>query len=146
MPTFPRLVAAIWFGALGALVAWRVVPLLPEGTQLGWFLQISAAIGVVIGWRFMARRAFDRFQQMVGYGITISLLTLFWGVFVFAGYDIYRRSIRMHFDGPVQAIESLFVTMADYAVLAATPTVMGALLVGGALGGWVIWYFARFTS
>ncbi|MFT6453078.1 MAG: hypothetical protein ACJA06_002587, partial [Halocynthiibacter sp.] len=63
MVTFPQLIAAVWFGALAWICAGLVVPLLPEGTALGYYYYINAIIGVIMGWRFMGRRAFDQLSQ-----------------------------------------------------------------------------------
>ncbi|MFT6451983.1 MAG: hypothetical protein ACJA06_001470, partial [Halocynthiibacter sp.] len=34
----------------------------------------------------------------------------------------------------------------DYAILIATPSVMGPLIIGGAIGGVVVWYTSKRTS
>ncbi|MGH1329367.1 MAG: TrgA family protein [Paracoccaceae bacterium] len=146
MVTFPQLIAALWFGALAWFSAGLVVPLLPEGLALGYYFHVNALIGVIMGWRFMGRRAFDRLSQQTGYGITTSFLIVFWALLAFGGYEMYRRSIRMRYDGPVEALVGMVEHMKDYAILIATPTVMGALIVGGAIGGLVVWYTGQRTT
>lgn len=146
MITFPQLIAALWFGALAWLCAGLVVPLLPEGLTLGRYYEVNVIIGAILGWRFMGPRAFDQLSQQIGYGITTSLLIVFWALLAFGGYEMYRRSIRMRYDGPVEALVGMVGHMKDYAILIATPSIMGSLIIGGAIGGVVVWYTSKRTT
>ena len=146
MLTFPKLIAGLWFAALAFYAGGLVIPLLPEGTQLGKFPIINALIGFVMGWRFMGRRAYDQLSQMLGYGATTSALLLFWALLTYGGYEMYGRAIKMRYDGPTEALVGMADHIKDYAILIATPTVLGALLVGGIIGGYITWFTAQRAS
>jgi len=146
MLTFPRLIAGLWFAALAFFLGGLAVPLLPEGTQLGLFPYINPVVGFVMGWRFMGTRAFDRFPNMVGYGLTVAVMTVFWCLFIYGGYEMYWRSIKLRYDGPVEALVGMADHMKDYGVLIATPSIIGAMVVGGIFGGYLTWFTAQRAS
>ena len=56
MPTAARLIAAIALGLLAIVISVQVVPLMPEGTDFGYFFHINVALGLLTGWIFMGRR------------------------------------------------------------------------------------------
>ena len=146
MLTFPKLIAGLWFAALAWFIGGLAVPLLPEGTQLGLFPYVNLVIGFLMGWRFMGKRAFDQFSQMVGYGITTSGLLMFWGLFTYGGFEMYSRAIKMRYAGPVEALVGMADHIKDYAILSATPSIIGSLVIGGIFGGYVTWFTAQRSS
>lgn len=137
MPTAAKLVAALFFAALGWFCADLVKPQLPEGTQALWFSPVSAAWGLIVGWTFCGRRIVDRDATGPTMGLTTVLLMVFWVLLSFSGTDMIRFSLRKRYDGPVEALQSMFEIAIDYLKLAATPEVIGALVVGGLIGGFL---------
>lgn len=85
MPTGPKLIAALFFAALGWFGADLVKPLLPEGTQVGKFNIVVAAIGWASGWFMCGARAGDGIRAGFGYGLTSAALIVFWGMLIFSG-------------------------------------------------------------
>ena len=55
MPTAPKLIAAVFFACVAALAAHLFIPVLPEGTQIKMFRELSAGIGFFCGWFIMGR-------------------------------------------------------------------------------------------
>ena len=53
MPTANNLVAALCLAFLGAILAELVKPQMPEGYDFGYFTLVSAALGLVVGWKVM---------------------------------------------------------------------------------------------
>lgn len=136
MPTAAKLVAAICLAAVGWIVADLIKPLLPEGTQVGLFSPISAAWGAIVGWNFVGKRLGDRTGTPMGIGFGGAVLLVFWGLLSFSGYEMIRLSMRKRYDGAVEALQGMFQIGLDYLLLAATPEVIGALVIGGIVSGY----------
>ncbi|WP_421704308.1 TrgA family protein [Aliiroseovarius sp.] len=143
MPTAAKLVGAICLAVLGWVVADLIKPLLPEGTQVGLFSPISAAWGFIVGWRFTGKRLGDGTGSSVGIGMGSIFLLGFWVLLSFSGYEMIRLSMRLRYDGPVEALQDMFQIGVDYLWTAATPEVIGTLLAGGLITGVVTGLAAR---
>lgn len=137
MPTAASLFAAIFFAILGWFTADLIKPLLPEGTAVGLFSPVSAGFGLLVGWVFVGRRINAAHSGGFGIGLTGSVLLIFWVSLAFSGYEMLRFSMRKRYDGPVEALQDMFRILVEYLWLAATPSVIGALVVGGLVGGWL---------
>ncbi|MCI2398524.1 TrgA family protein [Aliiroseovarius subalbicans] len=143
MPTAPKLVAAVFFAALGWFCADLVKPLLPDGTQIGLFSPISAGFGLLVGWVFTGKRLGLGQGTPIGIGFSSSILMVLWVLLCFSGYEMLRLALRKSYDGPVEAIQGMFQIGVDYLLLAATVEVAGALVLGGVLGGVLTGWAAR---
>jgi hypothetical protein len=143
MPTAPKLIAALLFGALAFFVSGLVKPLLPEGTQFGFFSPLNAAVGAIMGWRISGARAGLSMRASLGYGITTSVLTVFWCLFIWSGYLMIDGSTRLRYSGPMEALQDMGVMIINYARTMATGQVIGSLLVGSLFFGWLTEHVAR---
>jgi hypothetical protein len=137
MPTASKLVAALLFGALAFFVSDLVKPLLEEGTQVGLFSLVNTLVGVLMGWRISGARVGYSMQASLGYGITTVAATVFWCLFIWAGYLMVEASMRLRYDGPMDALQDMGAMMIEFAGTMATPTVLGSLLVGALFFGWL---------
>lgn len=143
MPTAAKLVAAICYAALGWFCADLIKPHLPEGTQVGLFSPISAALGVIVGWTFVGRRLGDGTGKPLGIGFSGAVLLAVYVLFAFSGYEMVRLSTRGRYDGPVDALQSMFELGVGYAWTVAVPEVLAAVVLGGLLCGVLTGYAAR---
>ena len=143
MPTTARLVAALIFAALGWLCADLYKPLVADNTPVGLFSPISAGFGLLVGWFFAGARLERGLGSGPGIGLTASALLVFWVLLTFSGYKMVLNSMRKFYDGPVEALQAMFGIAVDYARLAVTPEVIGALVVGGLVGGVITEWVAR---
>ena len=100
MLTIPKLIAALFFAALGFFCGDLVKPLLPEGTRTGLMNETLAALGAISGWRISGARAGLGTKSGLGYGLTSAGVIAFWGVFLFAGQKALQLSIDKRFQGP----------------------------------------------
>lgn len=135
MPTAARLVAALWFGVLGFYVSGLIMPLLPEGTQFGFFSYVNAGLGVILGWQITGSRAGAGMQTAIGAGLTTSLAMVAWGLLIHSTVIMIENSMKMRYKGPVEAVIDVFNLVIKYAQVMATPEVILTLVIGGALGG-----------
>ncbi len=137
MPTTARLFAALFFAALGWFTTDLIKPLLPPGTQVGLFAPTAAGFGILVGWFFTGKRLFAGEGGGLGIGLTSSALLVFWVLLTFSGREMLTLSMRKAYDGPVEALQDMFRIAVEYLVLAGIPSVIGTLVVGGLLGGWI---------
>lgn len=135
MPTAPKLIAAVFFALIAALAAHLFIPVLPEGSQTQMFREVSAGIGFLCGWFIMGRITGRGTVEAINRGLVTSVSILFWCLLVFSIYFMVRKSTRMMYDGPMDAVIGIFEMMLDYGALLKHPATPGVLLIGGALGG-----------
>jgi hypothetical protein len=136
MPTAAKIVAAICFALFGAVAAEMVKPALPEGTQFGLFVPISAIIGLLNGWLVMGVLAGHGYRDAMGSGVRTAITIVVWALLVFSIYEMILRSMHVNrYDGPMEAVTAAFGLMLDYGKLLLTPAILGAFLVGGLIAG-----------
>lgn len=135
MPTAAKIVGAICFAIFGYFAAVAVKPVMPEGTQFGWFLEISAFIGLLNGWFVMGRLTGGGVRAGIGSGMRTSITVVVWALLFFSIYEMVKRSTKMRYDGPMEAVTAAFGLMLDYGRLLLTPEIIATVLIGGAIGG-----------
>lgn len=136
MPTASKIVAAICFALFGAIAASVVKPALPEGTQFGYFLPISAIIGLLNGWWVMGRLTGNGYRNAMGSGVRTAITIVVWALLVFSIYEMVKRSMQVsRYDGPMEAVVAAFGLMLDYGRVLLTPPILGTFLLGGLIGG-----------
>lgn len=137
MPTASKLVAAVAYALLGFVAAQTFVKHLPEGTPLGFFREITAAIGFVVGWLVMGKLTRKGYREAINSGLVTALIWLFWTLLAFALYFMLKKSMRMMYDGPMEAVTGIFQLMFDYGKMLLVPDMIGVIVVGGVLAGLV---------
>lgn len=142
MPTAAKLVAAVAFALLGFFAAELIKPLLPEGTQFGYFSLIAAGIGVLCGWFVMGGLVGAGYYSASGFGVRTSATLVFWSVVLLSIIEMVKLSIKLRYEGPMDAIQGAFEIALGYLRLMVDPGVIGVLLIGGALAG----MFAEWSS
>lgn len=143
MPTAARFVGAVMFAALGWYVSGLIVPLFPEGTDMGWFTEVNAALGLFVGWKVAGPRGGTGYGAALSYGLTTAFALFALGLFLHSSYTMIEKSLRKLYDGPMEAVVSVFELMIEHAVLVATPQVIGTFVIGGLVGGLVTEFFGR---
>lgn len=143
MPTAGKLVAAIMFAGLGALVTHLIVPQFPEGTNFGWFMPGNALIGLLAGWIVAGSRAGRGYYNAFGYGLTAMVSMVAWGLLIYSSIEMVERSIRKMYDGPVDAVVSVFELGVDYLRVIASVELVLFLVIGGLICGVVTDFFAQ---
>lgn len=143
MPTGGKLIAALTFAALAYFISDLIKPLLPEGTNVSSLSEINALVGLVMGWTVMGNGAGSTYRQSLGYGFTTLAATVFWCLLIWSGNEMLERSIKMYYDGPVEAVQEMAALYVEYARMAAVQEVMLPALVGAVFVSWLTEYFAR---
>lgn len=146
MPTAARLVAAVLFALLAWYTTEMVKTLLPEGTRTVYFAEGNALIGWLFGWVFMGPRVGDGMRAALGIGLTNALMICAAAIFVHAGMQVYDNSIRLFYDGPMDAIVAVFEISIEYGTLITTPQIISTLILGGFFcGGITEWAGNRWS-
>ena len=143
MPTGAKLIGALTFAALAYFLSDLIKPLLPEGTNVSRLSEINALVGLMMGWTVMGKGAGHTYRQSLGYGLTTLAATVFWSLLIWSGHEMLQRSIKMYYDGPVEALQEMAQLYVDYARLAAVQEVLLPALVGAIFVSWLTEYFAR---
>jgi len=135
MPDAARLIAATCLALLAFIVSGQVVPLMPEGTDFGYFMWINMGLGVAVGWKFMGPRAGRGTTAAITNGITGIAVLVFWALFVQGCAEMIKLAMRHRYDGPFEAIIAIFEIGAEYALIIMVPQILITFLVGGILSG-----------
>lgn len=143
MPTAAKLVAAILTAGLGYFVADLVVAHLPEQDQINWMREVSAVLGILVGWQFLGRRVGGGLKSAVGMGLSTALVLFASGMFTFAGYEMLIRSLRKSYDGPFEALQGMVAIGFENLEYVNYADVISALVVGGILLGLITEFAAR---
>ena len=135
MPTAAKITGAVTFAALALLLATLYIPQLPKGTELGYFREITAAIGFVVGWLVMGPLAGRGYRAAVETGMRTSITVVCWALLGFSIYIMVDRSMKMMYDGPMEAVLGVFQLMFEYGRKLLVLEVIVTALFGGILAG-----------
>lgn len=143
MPTGGKLIAALAFAALAYFISDLIKPLLPEGTNVSRLSEINAIVGLLMGWKVMGNGAGRTYRQSFGYGLTTLAATGFWSLLIWSGYEMLKRSMRLYYDGPIEALQEMAELYVGYARVAAVQEVLIPAVIGAIFVAWLTEYFAR---
>lgn len=145
MPTAAKAVAALAFALVAYFAAQGVKApgVMPEGTQFGWFSEITAGIGFLCGWIVMGGLVGKGYGEAAASGLRVSVTIVFWALLGFAIYDMVQQSMKMRYHGPMEAVLDVFNIMLVNGKRLGTLEILGTLAVGGVLGGVVAEWAGR---
>lgn len=143
MPTAAKLVAAIMLAITGWFCAELIKPMTEEGRDLSGFAPICAAVGAMVGWRFLGPRADQRMGNVLSNTFTMAFVQIVLTVFVFALLQMLKNSLRKVYHGPIEALQDVFVISGSYYHGYFSYEVVAAVLLGGALSSWCAFMAAR---
>jgi hypothetical protein len=143
MPTAGRLTAAIAFAVIGIYIATLISPLFEQDKEPLWWVPLCLAAGIWSGWVVVGSRAGKGYSAGIGNGITGVLAFAFWVLFLLSFADMIKKSLRQAYEGPVEAVVSVFELMGTYVLAFWSPTLIGLILICGVGGGLFAEYFAK---
>lgn len=135
MPTGAKAMAAISFAVVGWLLANVYVPAMPEVQSVGYFRELTAGLGAVIGWKVMGNSVGRGYVGAVGAGWKTVIVLVFFALLLFGIYEMLMQSVRMRYDGPFEAIVDVFKRMMNRAPPLLSTGVLAVALVGGGIAG-----------
>lgn len=137
MPNAARLVAAVSLALIAFILSGQIMPLMPEGTGFGYFTWINVALGLLVGWIVMGKRAGRGTTPGINNGLTGVVALIFWGLFFQGCYEMFRQATRNRFDSPFEAVLAIFEIAAEYGMMLLVPQIIATVLIGGVLAGLV---------
>jgi hypothetical protein len=136
MPTASKLAAAVAFALVAFFAANAFATHMPEGSNPGWIREVSALTGLVVGWFSWSRQPVNKdMMSLAGVGIRTSLITAFWVLLIFSIYLMIRKSMRMMYDGPMEAVLGIFEMMLEQGKEMRYADILIIMGIGGAFGG-----------
>ena len=142
MPTAAKMVAAVMTALTLFLAAEAARAGLPEGSPAGYFSPMVAGIGFLTGWMVLGTLTGRGYLASVGIGLRTAVTAVFWALLLFSLWDMIELSMKLRYDGPMQAILDVFAIMIENGRMVLLPDVLVALGVGGAVTG----LFAEFAG
>lgn len=143
MPTMGRLVGAILFGALAWYTSILIIPLFPEGTNLGLFQEVNTVFGLIAGWAVAGPRAGTGYVASFSYGLTSMVAMVIMALFFNSSVVMIERSLRKRYDGPGEAVTDVFELFIEHGAMMLTGEIITTLLVGCFVGGLITEAFGR---
>jgi hypothetical protein len=135
MPTAAKAIAAISFAVVGWLLANVYVTAMPEVQTVGYFRELTAALGALIGWRVMGNSVGRGYVGAIGAGWKTVIVLIFFALLLFGIYEMLMLSVRMRYDGPFEAFVDVFKRMLDRAPPLLSTGVLAVALIGGGIAG-----------
>ena len=143
MPTAAKLIAAVAFALVGWFAAMAFIPQLPEGTNTGYFPEITAGLGFLIGWFTLGPKPSRGYFEMASLGLRTSILVVIWALLGFSTYFMVLRSTKMIYKNAGEAVLDVPQLMVQYGKLVASLPVIEVLVIGGILGGLITEFAGR---
>lgn len=135
MPTAGRFASAVVMMFMAIIVSALIIPLLPEGKDVGYFAYINAFIGFCCGWVVTGGRLGRGVSAAMSNGFTGMLAVLFFALTLQALNEMMIRAMDLRYKGLSHAISGFADLVGEFALLLATPDILGTLLFGSMLAG-----------
>lgn len=135
MPTAAKLFAAVVFMALAWILTLQVRAAMPESGGMALFAPVNALVGLVIGWRLSGTRAGRGITSAVGDGLTTICVMYFWALLIWSGYEMVKRSVRLRYEGPIEAIQDMADLAVEYSADVITPGFVAVAVIGSVICG-----------
>ncbi len=135
MPTGAKAMSAVAFAVVGWLIANAYVQNMPVVEAVGRVREIAALIGAIVGWRVMGPAVGKGYLESAAAGLKTVIVLVFFSLLVVGIYEMLQESMKMRYEGPLEAIVDIFGRMLERAPTLATSGVIGAMFLGGVIGG-----------
>jgi hypothetical protein len=96
---------------------------------------MTALLGAIIGWRVMGNSVGKGYLRSIGAGWKTMIVLVFFALLSFGLYEMLQLSVRMRYDGPIEAILDVFQRMLDRSFPLASVPVLAVMLIGGGIAG-----------
>ena len=136
MPTGARATGAVVFLVVGWLLANVYVANMPYEKSVGSFRELTALIGLLVGWLFMGSSVGKTYLDAAGSGLKTVFVLSFWAILMFSIWEMLKISTKkMVYDGPMDAVVDVFAIMLDRFWPLLSVGCVSVFFIGGAIGG-----------
>lgn len=143
MPTAGRLAGAVIFALFGWYLAGLTIPFFPEANAPSFWIPASAFVGLVVGWQICGSRAGSGYNAATGVGLTSGFVLAFCLIFILGFNQMIQNSLRLRYNGPVEATLDTFSLMVEFGEYFYDVTLIATLLIGGVVCAWAVEYFGK---
>lgn len=135
MPTAARLIAALFMGATGYILALGLISVKEALLYMPYMSLSFVLLGATVGWKFIGPRTGEGWTVAASLGITGGVLTILLCMTSLAFREMLKNAFRKHYDNALEAILAVIhIGLGDAMALATTitvvPVIIGALLSG----------------
>ena len=135
VPTGTKLVAAACFAVVGWVMSNYYAMNMPDASAAGPMREWAALIGAIIGWMVMGPSVGRGYVEAAGSGIKTAVVLAVAALFLLALREMLDNSVKMRYDGALDAILDVFQVMARRSEALLSLGVFGTILFGGIVGG-----------
>ena len=135
MPTGAKLMAALSFAVVGWVLANYYAMNAVDSATLGPVREVSALVGAVVGWKLMGPSVGKGYVEAAGAGIKTAVVLAVVALFLLGLKEMLDNSVKMRYDGALDAILDIFQTMVKRSEGLLSLGVFGTILLGGIIAG-----------
>ena len=135
MPTGAKAMAAFSFAVVAWITANTYAPNMPEANNIGYLREWTAVLGAIVGWRVMGNSVGKGYLRAIGSGWKTMIVLVFFALLLFGSYEMLLLSVKMRYEGPLEAIMDVFQRMLDRSIPILNLPVLAAILIGGGIAG-----------
>lgn len=143
MPTAGRLAGAVIFALFGWYLATITVGFFPEARPPSFWMPLTAGLGIYLGWQVCGKRAGRGYNAATGVGLTVGAALAFCAIFALAFVQMVRNSMRLRYDGPMEAVVDVFRLMIETGESFYDIPLIVTVLVGGMICAWITEFFGQ---
>lgn len=135
MPTGAKLMAAASFAVVGWVFANYYAMNMPDASAAGPIREGAAVIGALVGWQVMGPSVGKGYVEAAGAGVKTAVVLAVVALFLLALREMLDNSVKMRYDGALDAILDVFETAVKRTEAMVSLGVFATLLIGGIVGG-----------
>jgi hypothetical protein len=135
MPTGAKLMAAASFAVVGWVFANYYALNMPDASSAGPIREGAAVVGGLVGWQVMGPSVGKGYVEAAGAGIKTAVVLAVVALFLLALKEMLDNSVKMRYDGALDAILDVFETAVKRSQALVSLGVFATLLIGGIVGG-----------
>lgn len=135
MPTGAKMMAAASFAVVGWVMANYYAMNMPDAAAGGPIRAGAAVVGAIVGWRVMGPSVGRGYVEAAGSGIKTAVALAVVALFLLALREMLVNSVKMRYDGALEAITDVFQVMAQRSEALLSLGVFGTILFGGIIAG-----------
>lgn len=135
MPTAAKITASVFLAAVAWYASELIRPLMPEGTDFGWFNYVNLVLGLLCGWFVVGTRVGRTYLESFSAGLTGMAALVFWALFLQSFNEMLKLALQRRYEGPVEAIVAIFEIGVDFGTKLLDVNLIVTLVVGGIISG-----------
>lgn len=137
MPTAGKLIACIVFGAVGFAVGTQAIATLKEMSAISYLAPLGAAVGAAVGWLVLGPDMTQGLMRGISSGVKGAVFFAVNFLGIVGVVTMLRLTTRGRYGSPMEALTDAVAQAIDIGGQLATPEVLGTLVIGSMLAGWL---------